>query len=157
MNQKKLSILLKVSAVLWAIWGVFHFMMGSIIYLLSLGNEALSIEAIASDPTTVSMLTEYAPIITATLQQHFWNVAWAGLVITVGSYYIWKKSANAILISAAVGGLVDLGYFVFVDMQGLAPPLGTAMTYISGSAIIISFYVYFKSDKLKHFSKDAKN
>ncbi|NQU58796.1 MAG: hypothetical protein HQ513_16330 [Rhodospirillales bacterium] len=144
-----LSILLKISSVLWAIWGVFHFMMGSMIYFLSLGNEALSIEAIASDPLMVSMLTEYAPIVTATLKQHFWNIAWAGLVTTVGSYYIWKKSANAIFISASVGGLVDFGYFVFVDLQGLAPPIGTAMTFISSSAIILSFYAYFKSDRLR--------
>ena len=145
-----LSIILKISSILWAIWGVFHFFLGvALIYLLSIGSKALSMEAIASDPLMVGTLTEYAPIITATLKQHFWNIACAGVVTTVGSYYIWKKSANAIFISALVGGLADFGYFVFVDLQGLAPPIGTAMTFISGGAIILSFYAYFKSDRLQ--------
>ena len=145
-----LSILLKISSVLWAIWGVFHFVMGiALIYLLSLGKEALSMEAIANDPLMVSLLTDYTPLITATLKQHGWNLAWFGAVTTVGAYYIWKKSAAAIFISALVGGLADFGYFVFVDLQGLAPPIGTAMTFISGSAIILSFYAFFKSDRLQ--------
>ena len=145
-----LSIMLKVSSVLWAIWGVFHFILGiALIYLLSLGNVALSIEAIASDPLMVGTLTEYSPIITATLKQHSWNLAWFGLVTTIGSFYIWKRSANAIFISALVGGLADVGYFVFVDLEGLAPPAGSVMTLVSGGAIILSFYVYFKSNKLQ--------
>jgi len=146
----KLTTTLKISSILWAIWGVFHLMMGSVIYLLSIGSEALSIEAIASDPLMVGLLTEYAPIVTATLKQHFWNIACAGAATTIGSYYIWKKNANAIFISALVGGLTDFGYFVFVDLEGLAPPIGTAMTFFSGSAIILSLYVYFKSGKLKN-------
>ena len=144
------SISLKISSVLWAVWGVFHFIMGiALIYLLALGNEALSIEAIANDPLMVGTLTEYAPIITATLKQHSWNLAWFGLVTTVGSIYIWKRSVNAIFLCALVGGLADLGYFIFVDLDGLAPPVGTAMTLFSGGAIILSFYAYFKSNKFQ--------
>ncbi|MDX8400779.1 MAG: hypothetical protein R8K20_11115 [Gallionellaceae bacterium] len=122
----------------------------ALIYLLPLGREALSMGAVASDPLMVGLLPEYAPIVTATLKQHAWNLAWAGAVATISSYCIWKKSVNAIFISALVGGMVDIGYFIYVDLQGLAPPIGTAMTFFSGGAINLSFYAYFKSDKLQN-------
>jgi hypothetical protein len=144
----KVSTSLKISAGLWAVWGVFHFVMGvALIYLLSLGKEALSIDAIASDPLMVGTLTEYAPIITATLKQHSWNLAWFGLVTTVGSVYIWKENVTAMFVCALVGGFADFGYFVFVDLEGLAPPVGTAMTFFSGGAILFSLYGYLKRDK----------
>lgn len=57
----KMSTSFKVSSVLWAVWGVFHFFMGAtLIYLFSLGEQALTIEAITKDPLMVGMLTEYA-------------------------------------------------------------------------------------------------
>lgn len=44
-----------------------------------------------------------------------------------------------------VGGLLDVGYFVFIDLGGynnFVP--GTVMTIISARAITSSFYAYFK-------------
>lgn len=46
--------------------------------------------------------------------------------------------------TAIVGGLTDVGYFIFMDLGGfvhLVP--GTVMTLISGTAIILSLLVYF--------------
>ncbi|MCL9780745.1 hypothetical protein M9194_04745 [Vibrio sp. S4M6] len=145
----KTSVLLKVSSVLWMIWGAFHFLLGvGMIYLLALGNEALSFEFVAADPLMADMIREYVPIVTASLKQHSWNLGWFGVVTMVGSVYIWKKSATAIFVSALVGGLADFGYFVFVDMEGLAPPAGTLMTVFSACAIILSFYAYYSSNRL---------
>lgn len=77
----KPSILLKSSSVLWMIWGIFHLMIGVVmIYLLSLGNEALSLNFVASDPLTADMVREYSPIVTASLKQHSWNLGWFGMV-----------------------------------------------------------------------------
>ncbi|NOH63267.1 hypothetical protein [Vibrio sp. RE88] len=144
----KMSTSFKVSSVLWAVWGVFHFFMGAaLIYLFSLGEQALTIEAITKDPMMVGMLTEYTPIVTATLKQHSWNLAWFGLVTTVGSVYVWKGNVTAMFICALVGGLADLGYFVFVDLEGLAPPVGTLMTFFSGGAILFGLYGYLNRNK----------
>ncbi len=66
-----------------------------------------------------------------------------------------KKSANAIFLCALVGGLADLGYFIFVDLEGLAPPVGTVMTLFSGGAIIFSFYAYFKSNKFQELQVES--
>ncbi|CAH0536580.1 hypothetical protein [Vibrio marisflavi] len=147
----KTSALLKASSVLWMIWGVFHFAIGvAMIYLLSLGNHALSLSFVSSDPLMADLIREYAPVVTATLKQHSWNLGWFGVVTMVGSVYIWKRNATAIFVTALVGGLADLGYFMFVDLANLAPPAGTLMTVISASAIVLSFYAYYSSNRLQN-------
>ena len=79
----------KISAILWIIWGVFHFFLGAgLIYLLSIGNEALSIDFIANDPIWAGMLRDYAPIITASLLHYSWNILWFGVVISIAAVYI---------------------------------------------------------------------
>lgn len=49
------------------------------------------------------------------------------------------------LIAALVGGLADVGYFIFMDLGGFVNFLpGTLMTIFSALAIATSFYAYFK-------------
>lgn len=83
------------------------------------------------------MLTEYTPIITQALKHYAWNLAW------FGCHFRWllhlKKSVNAIFINALVGDLADFGCFIFLDLQGLAPPIGSVMLTISIAAILSSF------------------
>jgi hypothetical protein len=43
-----------------------------------------------------------------------------------------------------IGGLADLGYFLFLDLGGYVNFLpATMMTLISGAAIVSSFYTYY--------------
>ena len=43
-----------------------------------------------------------------------------------------------------VGGLADLGYLLFVDLPGYVNFFpGTVMTFVSGSAILLSLWVWF--------------
>jgi hypothetical protein len=43
------------------------------------------------------------------------------------------------------GGLVDMAYLLFIDLDGFAKfLLGILMTDVSALAIVLSFYVYFK-------------
>jgi len=145
----KLSNVLKVSAVLWAIWGVFHLFIGVASAVLFIkGHPVGQFEAFPEvmNITMFNMQSPFAPI--ATLVQHSYNLAWAGLIVTIGSIYVWKQNKTAIFLSALIGGLFDLGYFVFVDLGGYASFPGPQMTYICASAIVLSFYAYFKSDKL---------
>jgi len=56
---------------------------------------------------------------------------------------------TAIWTTAAVGGLVDIGYFVFIDLGGFGVFLpGGLMTYVSATAIILSGWVWV-SNSLK--------
>ena len=43
-------------------------------------------------------------------------------------------------------GLADLGYLVFVDLPGYVNFVpGTIMTFISGAAIVLSFWVWLRN------------
>jgi len=49
-----------------------------------------------------------------------------------------------------------LGYFIFMDLGGFVHFMpGTLMTLISAAAILLSFYAYFKSDKMRLFNEEA--
>lgn len=86
----------------------------------------------------------------AVIGQHGFNLLWIGIVTFISAFFIWKGNRNAIFLAALVGGLADLGYFLFLDLGGhvnFAP--GTVMSLVSFSAIILSFYGNFKASKLK--------
>ncbi|MEM6851848.1 MAG: hypothetical protein AAF527_08975 [Pseudomonadota bacterium] len=45
-----------------------------------------------------------------------------------------------------IGGLLDVGYLIFVDVPGYVNFIpGTLMTIVSGSAILLSFWVWWSS------------
>lgn len=144
--MKNYTILLKIATVLWIIWGLVHILAGvlTVNFILS-GDIAASIGGIADavDPSTLAM--DYPAAAGAVIGQHGFNLLWIGLVTFIAAFYIWKGNKNAIFLAALVGGLADLGYFLFLDLGGYVNFLpGTLMTLISGSAILLSFYAHFK-------------
>ncbi|MCG8467654.1 MAG: hypothetical protein MJB57_05505, partial [Gemmatimonadetes bacterium] len=110
-------------------------------------DEAL--HGIAGRVDLSSLQMSYPSAVVATLEQHAFNLGWFGLVTLVGSVYVWRRSVAAIFLCALVGGLGDLGYFLFIDLGDLAVPPGPQMTWISGSAIVSSLLVYFRTDRLE--------
>jgi hypothetical protein len=151
--MKTLSTLLKVSAVLWGIWGFVHVLAGVLTmngYLTDNISGAISGIADGVDASTLQM--DYPDAAGAILAQHGFNLFWIGLVTLTCAFFIWKKNANAIFLAAIAGGLADLGYFIFLDLGGFVNFVpGSIMTIFSGTAIILSFVAYFKSDKMKAF------
>jgi len=153
MNRNLLSTFLKVSAVLWIIWGIVHILAG----VLTLkghfaGDISSSIAGIAdaTDPASIQM--NYPGAASAIIAQHGFNLLWIGIVTFICGFYVWKKNVNAIFLAAITGGLADVGYFLFLDLGGYVNFMpGTLMTIFSGTAIILSFYAYFKSDKMAAF------
>jgi len=147
LNMKNLSILLKISAILWIIWGIVHMFAGAItMYFISSGDIASAVGGIADaiDPATLQM--EYPSTAGAILGQHGFNLFWIGLSTLICAFYIWGNNKNAIFLAALTGGLADLGYFIFMDLGGYSNFMpGTVMTFVSSAAIILSFYAYFKS------------
>ena len=135
--QKNTLIL---SAVLWVIWGLVHALAG--ILVLS-GSTAEGFQAIADAVDGELLLGPYHEAVGAVLSQHAWNLLWFGIVTIVGGIFIGRKNRTAIWVTAMVGGLADLGYFVFLDLPGhvLFFP-GTVMTLVSGSAILLGGYVW---------------
>ncbi|MFK7904116.1 MAG: hypothetical protein AB8B69_03280 [Chitinophagales bacterium] len=153
--MKNFSILLKISAVLWIIWGFVHIFAGLMtMYFITSGDISSSISGIADAVAPATLQMVYPAATGAVIGQHGFNLFWIGIVTFVCAFFIWKKNGNAIFLAAITGGLTDLGYFLFMDLGGFVHFVpGTVMTFISSAAIILSFYVYFKSDKLAVFNK----
>lgn len=147
--MKNLSILLKVSAILWIIWGLVHILAGFMTMKGILTNDiSSSITGIADavDPNTLTM--DYPKAAGAVIGQHGFNLLWIGIVTFICAFFVWKGNKNAIFLAAITGGLADLGYFLFMDLGGYVKFVpGTLMTIVSSLAIILSFYVYFKAQK----------
>jgi hypothetical protein len=148
--MKDFKIALKISSILWVIWGLVHILAGIMTMKEVLtGDISSSIIGIADaiDPTTLQM--DYPKAAGAVIGQHGFNLLWIGLVTFISAFFIWKGNRNAIFLAAITGGLADLGYFLFLDVGGYVKFVpGTIMTLISSLAIITSFYYYFKNRKL---------
>lgn len=149
--MKNLSTLLKVSSILWIIWGLVHVLAGVLtMYFVLSGDISMAVSGIADAADSSSLQLDYPKASGAIIGQHGFNLFWIGIVTLVSAFFIWKKNGNAIFLAALTGGLADLGYFLFLDLGGYVHFMpGTLMTIISAFAIIASFYAYFKSDRLK--------
>ncbi|MEL6614701.1 MAG: hypothetical protein AAFQ43_03135 [Bacteroidota bacterium] len=125
---------------LWVIWGLVHALAGT---MTIVANPADGFAAIADavDPATLAL--DYPDAVGAVLNQHGWNLLWGGVVTIIGAVFIWRRSLTAIWVTAMVGGLLDIGYFLFLDLGGhvrFVP--GTVMTLISATAIVMSGWVW---------------
>jgi hypothetical protein len=142
------TLAFKLSAILWVIWGLVHILAGffTINFILS-GDIAAAIGGIADavDPTVLALA--YPDAAGAILGQHGFNLLWIGLVTSVSAFFVWKQETWAIFLVALVGGLADVGYFLFMDLGGYVNFVpGTVMTIISGSAIILSIWAWYSKN-----------
>lgn len=139
------SALLKVAAALWVVWGLVHAFAGALVLG---GTTAEGFQAIgdAVDPSLLA--GPFPDAVGAVLDQHAWNLLWFGVVTMIGAVFIWRQNLTAIWVTAMVGGLADLGYFIFLDLPGhvhFVP--GTVMTLVSSAAILLSGYVWIAQRK----------
>ncbi|MEM9302243.1 MAG: hypothetical protein AAGE01_09050 [Pseudomonadota bacterium] len=142
MNRNELW-LLRISAVLWVIWGLVHVLAG----VLTMAQETAGAVAGIADAVDPDLLiNDYHAAVGALLNQHGFNLAWIGATTTVSAIWIWRGSGIAIFLAALVGGLADVGYFIFMDLGGFVNFVpGTVMTLVSSAAIVTSFYAWFSN------------
>ena len=95
------------------IWGLVHAFAGIII--LS-GDTTAGFQAIADAVPPGDLAMDYPAALGGVLGQHAWNLAWFGLATIIGGILIWRGNMTAIWVTAMVGGLADLGYFIFIDL-----------------------------------------
>ncbi len=132
---------LRSAAILWVVWGLVHLLAGVMTMTLETAAAVAGI-ADAVDPAVLSELS-YHPAAGAVIKQHGWNLAWIGVTTVAGGVFIWRGSQTAIWLSALVGGMADLGYFMFLDLPGhvnFVP--GTVMTLVSSAAIGLSAWAW---------------
>ena len=134
----KSTAVLKIIAILWLIWGLVHAFAG--IMIIS-SDTTGAIQAIADGVEPATLVMDYPPAAGGIINQHGFNLLWIGLVTTIGCFFIWQGSFTFLWLSALVGGLADLGYFLFIDLGGFNNFVpGTVMTLISGGAILLSIW-----------------
>ncbi|MEM8935016.1 MAG: hypothetical protein AAGC77_01255 [Pseudomonadota bacterium] len=136
-------IALRIAAILWVVWGLVHTLAGVIV----LSSDATSgFQAIADAVPPAELEAEYHGAVGAILNQHGWNLLWGGVVTVIGAVFIWRKNTTAIWVTAMIGGLLDVGYFTFLDLGGFVNFVpGTVMTIFSSSAIVLSFWAWWYS------------
>jgi len=135
------SLALKIAAILWVIWGLVHMFAGVVVMSSDTGAAVAAI-ADAVDPTLVE--NDYHPAVGAVVNQHGYNLLWIGAFTLIGAIFIWRRSVTAIFMTAIVGWVTDVGYFIFLDLGGFVHFFpGTVMTIVSSAAVVISFWAYF--------------
>jgi len=137
--------LLRTAAVLWVIWGFVHMLAG---VLTISGDTTEAVQSIADGVDEASLEFDYPDAVGAIINQHGFNLLWIGAVTVVCAFFVWRRSVAAVFLAALVGGLADVGYFVFLDVGGYVNFVpGTLMTIFSATAIITSFVAYFTTER----------
>lgn len=149
-DHPRAATALRIAAGLWFVWGVFHVAAGvAVVAFLTAEHPdgelasipgALEVDFFGVDSTFASI---------PNMQQHGYNLAWIGLVVTIASIWVWRGNRLAVATSVLLGGLADLGYFVFVDLAGYADPPGPQMTWIMAAAIVFAIYAWTTTNELR--------
>jgi len=144
------TLLLRISSVLWFIWGAVHVLAGIMTMRGPVsGNISAAVAGIADGVEPASLQMDYPAAAGAILGQHGFNLFWIGMVTLICAFYIWRKQTQAIFLAALTGGLADVGYFLFLDLGGFVKFVpGTVMTIFSATAILLSLYAYFTNRKI---------
>jgi hypothetical protein len=138
---KSQMLALKIAAVLWVVWGLVHMFAG---VMTIVQDTAGSVAGIADAVDPALLAGDYHPAVGAILNQHGFNLLWIGAFTLVGAIFIWRANLAAIWTTAVVGGVTDVGYFIFIDLGGFANFFpGTVMTIISASAVLLSVPVWW--------------
>lgn len=134
------ALALKAAAILWVVWGLVHMLAGFIV-LSSDATGGFQAIADAVDPEALAL--DYPAAVGGVLNQHGWNLGWGGVATIVGAVFIWRQNFTAIWVTGLIGGLLDVGYLVYVDLPGYVHFVpGTVMTIVSATAVALSFWVW---------------
>ena len=87
MNQRTAALLLKISAVLWVIWGLVHMLAGVLTtnFVLT-GDIASAIGGIADGVDAATLQMTYPDALGGILGQHGFNLLWFGVVTLIGRH-----------------------------------------------------------------------
>ncbi len=136
-ERPRVTALLRIAAPLWVIWGLVHMFAG---LATMVSDTPDAVQGIADGVEESVLEMEYPDAVGAIINQHGFNLLWIGAVTLVCAWFIWRRSVLAVFLAALVGGLADVGYFLFLDLGGYVNFFpGTLMTIFSASAIVTSF------------------
>jgi hypothetical protein len=145
MSDSTRTLLLKIIAGLWVVWGLVHLFAG----IMTISQDTPNAVAGIADAVDPALLAgTYHDAVGAVINQHGFNLGWIGIFTMVGGVYIWRGSVTSLFFTAIVGGLTDVGYFIFMDLGGFVHFVpGTVMTLISGAAIVLSVVTHLNGPR----------
>lgn len=124
----------RVAAVLWAVWGALHLVAG----LSVVTTFAREVVGVPESVQLTVMGGELPFHVRRTLAEHSFNNTWFGLVVLVGSVWVWKRSRLGVFLCTIVGGLAHVGFTIFLVVPGYSNAVGVAMTVIAAAAVALS-------------------
>ncbi|MEO1657955.1 MAG: hypothetical protein AAFR65_09555 [Pseudomonadota bacterium] len=138
-----MTLFYRIGAGLWVFWGLVHMFAGVMTMAQPIAGKVGGI-ADAVDKATLDIA--YPDAVGAILNQHGWNLLWIGAFTVVGGVYIWRQNKIWVLFTAVVGGMADIGYFMFMDLGGYVNFVpGTLMTLVSSAAVILTFLAAYRT------------
>ncbi len=146
------SLMLRIAACLWVVWGLVHILAG----VMTISQDTPAAVSSVADAVDPALLRgSFHEAVGAVINQHGFNLLWIGSFTLVGAFFIWRQSVTAIFLTAVVGGLADVGYFLFMDLGGFVRFMpGTVMTIVSSAAIIISLSAYVLRSRARTWSTE---
>lgn len=137
-----MTSLYRIGAGLWIFWGLVHVLAGVMTITQPIAGK---IGGIADAVDKATLAIAYPDAVGAILNQHGWNLLWVGAFTVVGGVFIWRQNKTAEIFTAIIGGLTDLGYFIFMDLGGYVHFVpGTIMTIVSSAAIIVTLAAVYR-------------
>lgn len=134
-------------AILWIVWGLVHALAGTMVISQ---NAAGAIAAIADAVDPALLAGPYHDAVVAVINQHGFNLLWISITTIVSAVFIWRGAVIALFVAGLVGGLADVGYFLFMDLGGFVNFVpGKVMTLVSATAIILSIWVWHSNRNLR--------
>ncbi|MEM7457702.1 MAG: hypothetical protein AAF456_25460 [Planctomycetota bacterium] len=142
------KILLRITCVLWVIWGLVHVLAGA---MTIRAETPQAVAAIADAVDAETLDVTYPDAAGAVVNQHGFNLLWIGAVTTICALMVWRGSKPAMLLAILVAGLADIGYFLFMDLGGYVNFVpGTVMTLICLAAVVLSTFAMVRMNKTGH-------
>jgi len=137
-NNMSSKIIFRTTSLLWGLWGVVHLLGGlTMLFTLKGGIESI--------PESVDVKNLPPLHIVPTLMEHNFNNTWFGLVILIGSFFVWKANRNAVLFCSVVGGLAHLGFAIFIVFPGHGDMVGVVLSFVVLAAIVFGIIAIKKS------------
>jgi len=140
-NNVTSKIIFRITSILWGLWGFVH-LFGGLFMLSFLGGGVKNLP----ESVLMKMMGNEMPLpIVPTLMEHNFNNTWFGLVILIGSFFVWKENRNAVLFCCIVGGLAQIGYAIFIVFPGHSTLPGVVINFVFLVAIVFGIIAIKKS------------
>ena len=111
----------KAATISLLLWGLLH-VLGGLSVMFSAADPATGLASLASAAPSGSIPTDPGPIVVAVLGFHGFNLAMAGIAVTLITLKrTWRRWPEGVAIGLVVAGVADAGLIIFLLAPGHMP------------------------------------